>query len=170
MGADEARRRPRGPAKDRALRLLGVRWRSREEIRTRLRQAGYEAPEIDQALDDLERVGLIDDERFAREAVGHQAGNRLAGNRAIRAALRQKGVDPTVVEEAVAAAGDQDERAYELARRRAVRLGALPPEAAYRRLLGLLLRRGYPGPLARDACRRALNEALAPGGELPDQD
>ena len=170
MGADEGGRRPRGTAKDRALRLLAVRWRSREELRTRLRQAGFEASEIEQALQDLERAGLIDDERFAREAVGHQAVGRLAGDRAIRAALRQKGVDPAVAERAVAAAPDQSDRALELARRRAARLARLPPETAYRRLLGLLLRRGYPGPMAREACRRALDDAFLPDEEPPDPD
>jgi regulatory protein len=66
-----------------------------------------------------------------------------------------------VAPEAVAAAieefgGDEDARALELARARARRLGSLPPERAYARLVGLLARRGYPHAVARQAARRAL--------------
>jgi SOS response regulatory protein OraA/RecX len=57
------------------------------------------------------------------------------------------------------ASGDDEEvRAEELARSRLGRLGNLPPEAAYRRLLSFLQRRGYSGEVARIACRRALGE------------
>ena len=151
---------PRGTARDRALGLLAVRWRSREEIRRRLRSAGYDPGEIDPVLDDLERVGLIEDERFAREMVRDQAGRRLAGGRAIRSALRAKGVAPDLVERALSDAGEEAERAKALASRRVARMANLPPEAAYRRLFGLLVRRGYDSAVAREACREALSAVL----------
>src|SRR5436309_7523878 len=47
--------RPRGTAKDRALRLLGVRERSRRELERRLGQAGFEPEEIEETLEDLAR-------------------------------------------------------------------------------------------------------------------
>ena len=149
---------PRGTAKDRALILLATRWRSREELRRRLRAAGFADPDIESALDDLEAAGLVEDGRFAREVVRHQAGTRLAGDRAIREALRAAGVSADVTEAAVLRAGDEAERALELATRRAAKLTNLAPEAAYRRLFGLLARRGYPVEVAREACRTALRE------------
>jgi regulatory protein len=157
---DAARPRSRQSAKDRALGLLAVRWRSREELRRRLRLAGYEAEETEQALAELGEAGLIEDSRFARELVRDQAGRRLAGDRAIRGALRQKGVPTDVAESALQDAGDEADRARELATRRAVRMRSLAPDAAYRRLYGLLVRRGFPSGLAADACRAALAEAF----------
>lgn len=154
------RAKPKHSAKDRALGLLAVRWRSQEELRRRLRQAGYEPEEIEQALADLTDVGLIEDGRFARELVRDQAHRRLAGDRAIRGALRQKGVSADVAEGALREAGDEADRARELATRRAARMRSLAPEAAYRRLYGLLLRRGFPSGLAAEACRSALAEAF----------
>jgi regulatory protein len=151
---------PKGTAKDRALRLLGVRWRSRQELWRRLRQAGFEPEEISAALDDLERAGLVEDARFARELVRDQARRRLAGNRVIRGALREKGVDPEIAEAALEEAGEEGERAAELAARRAARLRGLDPDAAYRRLLGLLLRRGFSHQLAAEAARGALREIV----------
>ncbi|HYT78103.1 MAG TPA: regulatory protein RecX [Actinomycetota bacterium] len=155
-----APKKPRGSAKDRALTLLAVRWRSRQEIRRRLRLAGFEPEEVEQALDALESAGLIEDCRFAKEMVRDQVARRLVGNRSIRANLLQKGVAREVVDEALEEAGEEAERAGELARQRAARLTGLQPEAVYRRLYGLLLRRGYGPGVARDACRAALREVM----------
>jgi regulatory protein len=164
VGRDAKRAGPRGTAKDRALRLLGARWRSREELRRRLRAAGFTDPEVEQALEDLERVGLVDDARFAREAVRDQATRRLAGDGAIRSALREKGVDHATAEMALAGAVDEGERARTLAVRRAARMMGLGPDAAARRLYGMLLRRGYDHSVAGEACRAALEEVFAREG------
>jgi regulatory protein len=126
---------------------------------------------VARALADLESAGLIDDRRFAEEVVRRQASGRLAGDRAIRTALAAKGVDPAVREDALAALGDEAERALALATSRAGRLAGLGPEAAFRRLYGLLVRRGYGPGVARDACRRALARLLpaeSDGSDLSD--
>jgi regulatory protein len=157
-------KKPRGSAKDRALMLLAVRWRSRQEIRRRLRSAGFEPEDVEQALEDLENAGLIEDHRFARELVRDQVGRRLVGNRSIRANLLQKGVAREVVDQALEEAGGEAERAGKLARRRARRLAGLEADAAYRRLYGLLLRSGYGQGTARDACRAALREVMPGNG------
>lgn len=145
-------------AKDRALRLLGVRSRSRSELERRLRQAGHEPEEIEAALADLERVGLIDDEAFASEVVRWKLGRQGYGHRAALTALRKAGVDRQVAERAVEDAGwdDEESRAEEVARARLPRLASLDRETAYRRLLGFLLRRGFDPEVARSACNRAL--------------
>jgi len=159
--------RPRGAAKERALGLLAVRWRSRAELDRRLRRAGFDPEEVGSAIEDLESAGLVDDARFARELVADRADRRLAGDRAVRYALRAKGVAEDVAAQAMEAAGDEAERALALARKRAGRLGPSEPEAGYRRLYGLLLRRGFGPSVAREACRQALREAL-PEAEEPD--
>jgi regulatory protein len=122
--------------------------------------AGFVEPDIEAALADLEGVGLIDDERFARELAAHEVGGRLAGRRAVLVSLRKAGVARDLAEQAVeeAAGEDEEARAEELARSRLRRLTNLSPEAAYRRLLSFLQRRGYSGEIARAACRRALGE------------
>ena len=110
----------------------------------------------------LEGVGLVDDERFARELASSRS-SRGYGRRAGMAALRAKGVDRGLAERIVEETqpGDEEERALEVARGRLGRLGNLSPEVARRRLLSFLLRRGYDGDVARAACRRALEEGAA---------
>jgi regulatory protein len=151
--------RPRTPVKDRALRLLAVRSRSRHELRTRLVRVGYEPEDVDAALADLEAVGLVDDERFARELAEHQR-RRGMGRRAGMSALRAKGVDRDLAERTIEQVQPEDdaEIAYELARARLERLRSLPADVAYRRLLAFLLRRGYEAVIASTAVRRAVAE------------
>jgi regulatory protein len=166
-------RTPRGTAKDRALGLLAVRWRSRVELERRLVRAGYEPDEVRDALIDLERAGLVDDERFAREVVRSKATGRLAGPRAVREALRTSGVDAQIAEHAMAeaAVGDSEAdeaRATALAQKRATRMAGIAPDVAARRLFDLLVRRGYGPDVARLAARTALSEAFqAPPDEGP---
>ena len=153
------RERPRTSVKDRALRLLSVRSRSRFELRSRLLRAGYELDEVESALVDLEGVGLVDDERFAHELAEHQRRKGL-GRRAGLAALRGKGVDRDLAERTVDEVQPEDDAdiAFELASARLERLRSLSPDVLHRRLLSYLIRRGYEPVIARSAVRRAIAE------------
>jgi regulatory protein len=148
----------RRSAKDRALGLLSHRSRSRAELSRRLAGAGYPEEEVTAALDDLEEVGLVDDEKFARELAAHEIEGRGSGRRMAMSALRKAGVRAEIAERVVDEMGPADEeaRAEELARSRIGRLSGLDEPTAHRRLLSYLLRRGYDGQVARAAARRAL--------------
>ena len=117
---------------------------------------------------DLERAGLVDDDRFARGFVRDRVVTRLAGGRAIRADLQRMGVRPDVADAALGeVAEDEAGRARALALKRASRLRGLPPETAYRRLYLLLLRRGYRHSTAAAACTDALGEAFSSNEDSP---
>ena len=145
---------------ERALGLLAVRARSRRELERRLLQAGFEAEEISDVLERLERVGLVDDEAFARQVADHALGVKRSGRRAVVSTLMAAGVAPDVIEATLADVGDEDERADALARSRASRLSGLDPAKAFARLTSLLVRRGYSPDVARQAARRALTVDL----------
>lgn len=108
-------------------------------------------------LDRLERVGLIDDQTFARQMAEYQFGSRRAGRRAVMSGLMAKGIAPDLVEQTVdEMADDEEERALELARSRTTRLAGLEPAKAFGRLSSFLMRRGYAPDVARSAARTAL--------------
>ena len=153
------RERPAVKVKERALRLLTVRSRSRSELRQRLLRASFEPEEVEAALDDLEAVGLIDDEAFARELAEHQRRKGL-GRRAGLAGMRAKGLDRELAERIAADVTPEDEaeRAVEVATNRLQRLRGLDPVTRGRRLQDFLVRRGYDPETARSACLRALAE------------
>ena len=152
---------PRGTAHrdchERALGLLAVRARSRRELEVRLLRAGFEPGEISTELERLETVGLIDDRAFARQ-VAEQAFGAHKGRRAVAAALAATGVArETISEVSESIGGDEQDRADELAAARAIRLRSVDAQTAFRRLTGLLARRGYTPDVARSAARKALS-------------
>jgi regulatory protein len=144
---------------ERALRLLAVRPRSRRELERRLHQAGFEPEEVDPELERLTAVGLVDDEDFARRLLEHEIGIRKSGTRVVRARLLDKGVDREIVERTLTLVPSDTEfdRALELAQARAARTRFLPPQKAFARLVGDLMRRGYEPSLAREAVTKALH-------------
>jgi len=142
---------------ERALGLLAVRQRSRREIQRRLERAGFGPEEIGEELDRLQQVGLVDDEAFARVVVEHSFTTRREGRRVVAGRLISAGIAPDIVEAALdPVVGGEEERADALAVAKAAKLASLPPDAAYRRLYGMLARRGYAPDVAGRAARRAL--------------
>ena len=134
-----------------------MRPRSRRELERRLLGARFEPDEVDDVLVRLERVGLVDDEAFARQFAEHRFGSRKEGSRAVMQGLRAAGIARSLSETvAQAASGDDEERAADLARSRVTRLAGVPPEKAFARLSSLLMRRGYSPEIARSAARVAL--------------
>ena len=149
--------RKRKDVHERALGLLAVRQRSRREIQRRLERAGFGPEEIGEELDRLQQVGLVDDEAFARVVVEHSFTTRREGRRVVAGRLISAGIAPDIVEAALdPVVGGEEERADALAVAKAAKLSSLPPDAAYRRLYGMLARRGYEPDVAGRAARRAL--------------
>jgi regulatory protein len=123
-----------------------------------LLRAGFEPDDVHAELERLEQVGLVDDEAFARQAAEHEVTVRRSGRRAVATRLAARGVDRGTIERTLVELGaeDEDARALELARSRMARLSALAPEAAYRRLVPFLQRRGYGAGVAHRAAADAL--------------
>lgn len=156
MAADEAGRAKKD-VHERALGLLAVRQRSRRELERRLLQAGFASDEVVDELERLERVGLIDDQAFARAVAEHAVVRRREARRVIASRLATAGVAAdtvaTVLDDVVV---DEQQQADALAVERASRLRGVPEQKAFTRLVGLLQRRGYPWEVARRAASRAL--------------
>lgn len=167
--------------RERALRLLDQRSRSRQELRERLLdprrvKEGEDSPApelVDNVLDSLARSGLIDDEAFAREWVRQRFERRGKSTAVLRRELQDKGVSAAERESALEQIDEADERelARELARKKARSVKAVPSDRAerdkeLRRIVGVLARRGFPQSMALQIAREALDSRCA---ELSDQ-
>ena len=134
------------------LRLLTVRARSRAELAGRLSKRGYPDEVTEAVLDRLATVGLIDDEDFAAQWVRSRQMHSGKGKRALAAELRTKGVDAEVIATALGSldAGVERVRAEQLVERRLRReaLGDGDDAKVMRRLVGMLVRRGYQQSMA----------------------
>jgi regulatory protein len=108
-----------------AARALQHRDRSRREVDERLARAGIDEERRNDALDTLERVGYVDDGRFAGARAGALAG-RGYGDEWIRLDLAEHGVDAEAVAEAIGALEPEAERAAMLVERlgRSAKTGA----------------------------------------------
>lgn len=135
----------------RAYRYLNRRERTRAEVRAHLEGTGVDSHEVEQAIAALIDDGQLDDARFARLLVEDKRELEGWGSDRIRGVLLARGVEPELIEDALAeqSAGIEMERALELLRRR------FPAPAWDRRererALGVLLRKGYDVDLALDA-------------------
>jgi len=123
-----------------ALRLLSYRPRSDAEIRTRLsRRFGKEI--IDRVLLQLKARQMVDDAAFAQFWRENRESFSPRSKRLLKLELRQKGIDPEVVDE-VLEGFDDDESAYRAAKRKGRTLER--DYETFRRKLGAFLgRRGF---------------------------
>jgi regulatory protein len=107
----------RPDAVEQALRTLRHRDRSAAELDARLAQRGIGESDREQALETLERIGYVDDERFARTRA-QQLAARGSGDALIRHDLEGRGLEEEHVESALAALEPERERAVRILERR----------------------------------------------------
>ena len=81
-----------------ALRFLESRARSTAEVRRRLVTNGYRPDLVENCVARLTELGMLDDDAFARAWVESRDRARPRGERALRAELRQKGVERPIVD------------------------------------------------------------------------
>ena len=114
-GGRKPPRRPEPMAERRTpsrRRCAALRFRDRTaaELDARLEQRGVGEAEREQALETLERIGYVDDERFARTRA-EQLAERGSGDALIRDDLERRGIAVELVEAAIEALEPERERA-----------------------------------------------------------
>jgi regulatory protein len=83
-------------AKDQLLKYLGIRPHSRKELFLKTLKKGYSPEVIEAALTDLEKVQLIDDQKFARQFIQNELLLRPCGKNLLKEKLLNKGVSPGI--------------------------------------------------------------------------
>jgi len=142
-----------------AYRLLGHRARSTDELRRRLLAREHDEATVEEALEHLAADGLLDDAAFARSYVADKRRLEGWGAERIRRGLRELGVDPAAVDDAVAEGDDAGELDRDLAVLRRHGAPEQPLTAARRRAFQALQRRGFSTPTAYAAVRIWVEEA-----------
>lgn len=136
---------------------------SEGRVRERLATREFSAPAIDLALERARRERLVDDAALAR-AMAEQGVAKGHAPARIAHDLRKRGLPDQVVTDALAAATptDLEAAAFAVALKKARSTNGVEPEAAFRRVMGHLARRGYPEALARRVARQAIFEDRDP--------
>ncbi|MFF8467355.1 recombination regulator RecX [Streptomyces griseus] len=154
---------PRDPveqARNICLRLLTGTPRTRKQLADALRKREIPDEAAEEVLARFEDVGLIDDAAFAGAWVESRHHGRGLARRALVRELRTKGVDSTVIDEAVGQldAEQEEETARELVARKLRSTRGLDRDKRLRRLAGMLARKGYGEGMALRVVRQALEE------------
>ena len=135
-------------AKQKAYRLLSMRPHSEKELEKKLREKGFPAVVIKEALEKLHDLKYLNDASFANGWARNLAVNKLWGDRKIIASLREKGVALQFIDDAIAAARleiSQEEAISVLMRKKAAKkkpidLNIKEKQRIFQNLMG----RGFP--------------------------
>ncbi|WP_338687173.1 recombination regulator RecX [Streptomyces acidiscabies] len=155
---------PSGDPAERAraicLRLLTGTPRTRKQLADALRKREIPDEVAEEVLSRFEEVGLIDDGAFADAWVESRHHGRGLARRALARELRTKGVDSTLIDEAVSQLDSEQEEttARELVARKLRATRGLDRDKRVRRLAGMLARKGYSEGMALRIVRQALEE------------
>lgn len=168
---EQGSRDPQEVAREICLRLLAVRPRTRAELAQALRKRGIDNEAASEVLNRYDEVGMIDDAAFAKAWVTSRHHGRGLASRALAQELRQRGVSKEDTDEALSELDSETEAqtALDLATRK-LRSMHGQPEAIFRRLVGMLARKGYPPGVALRAVKEALASRDSELAELIDPD
>jgi regulatory protein len=159
---------PEEVARQICLQLLTAAPRTRAQLATALSRRGVPAEAAEAVLDRFTDVHLIDDAVYAQAWVDSRHRGRGLARRALAAELRQRGVAGEDIQEAVGRLDPEQEQetARALVERRLAATRGLPRPARFRRLMGMLARKGYAEGLAYRIVSEALRSEQS-GPELP---
>lgn len=142
------------------LRLLTGTPRTRKQLADALRKREIPDDAAEEVLSRFEEVGLINDGAFAEAWVESRHHGRGLARRALARELRTKGVDSTLIDEAVSQldSDQEEETARALVARKLSSTRGLDRDRRLRRLAGMLARKGYSEGMALKVVRQALEE------------
>ncbi|HEV7710981.1 MAG TPA: regulatory protein RecX [Asanoa sp.] len=157
-------------AREICMRQLAARPRTRAELARALARRGISEETSAEVLDRYDEVGIIDDAAFSRAWVTSRHEGRGLARRALANELRKHGVDSDTAGEALEQLDDSTEA--ETARSlvdRKLRTARGEPEQVFRRLVGMLARKGYGPGVAIRAVKDALAAQSAEAAEFAEQ-
>lgn len=131
-------------ASEYAYRLLSFRERSEKELKSRMKKAGFDEDNVENALRKVKVSGYVDDERFAKNFAESKRSKGF-GKLRLRYALKEKGIEETIVRSVVDSMtdGEEIERARSLIARKMKTMRGTIGKKERESLRLFLLRKGY---------------------------
>lgn len=144
-------------AYQKGLKLLSFRMHSEAEIIQKLQKQDIPEENIENTIRRLKHSGLIDDTRFAGAWVDNRKAFRPRSRRALAFELRQRGISPETIDEALKEL-DEEEMAYQAALKRSQRLKDNDWGDFRLKLTRFLAQRGYSYEIASTVISRLWEE------------
>ena len=131
-------------AYQRAIRYIGYRMRSIQEVQHYLNQQGIENHVIEKVIFRLQKNGLSDDLNFAQSWIENRNEFRPRSYRMLSFELKQKGVQSEIISQILQETTSEEILAYRAAIKQARKYEQLEWQTFRRRLSSFLARRGFP--------------------------
>ena len=159
-------------AYNKAMRFLGYRPRSVQEVRENLQKHEILEVVIEEVLKRLQDANLLNDQQFAQAWVENRSTFRPRSRRALAMELRQKGLNDEVVQDALDANIDENALALEAARKHARKVQHLEWPDFRQKLGSFLGRRGFSYAVASPVLRQVWSEIHADDNQttIDDED
>jgi len=151
---------PKSPALPAAIRLLSAKRLTKAQLAQKLRDRGYEAAAIDQAVAACEAQRYVDDRTYAQLHVKSVLERKPVGRMRLLHDLLRHGIDGDLAREVI----DEFEGDEERIDRALAKLEALRPHDGYEQLGRRLERQGFTAPEIAKVLRRRAQVR----GRIPD--
>ncbi len=148
-----------------AIRYIGRRPRSQQEVRLHLKEKEYEPERIREVVERLSGEGYLNDETFAKLWTENRIRSQKKGRKWVEMELAQKGVDDADISSALGSIDPEEE--YAAALDSAVkkwRITGGEPFERKRKVMTYLLRRGYSHDLVKRVVREASEQTAEDEG------
>lgn len=163
IAADEVVR-----ARNYALELLLDQIYTKQQMIDALEKSGFCSHAVAKTLKNLEQLGKIRDEKYAKNWVKNRRSTRPTTRTIMRRELTGNGVDRSTADRVLAEINDADETALalKLAVKQASRYRMLSPHVAKRRLYAFLSRRGFDHETIGQVMRQIFSEGVEQSREI----
>lgn len=142
-----------------AILLLSYRARSTKEITSRLRDKGIMIDVINETIENLKKIGYIDDVEFAKVLIRDRQRIKKTGKNLIKQELLHKGISKQIINELVEGTADDNdeyERAKDLATKKIYSYRKDDQMSRQRKLYGFLIRKGYSYDVASQVVKELI--------------
>lgn len=145
--------------------------KSRKEIFDKIKNKGITDEIANQVLDEYEKLGYINDKRFAENFIYSKTTYEKLGKQAIKYKLMQKGVPQNLIEEALNEIEDEtlEQNAELLAERKLRSTAKLDPYKRVQNIANHLMRKGYNGSVAFRVAKKAVEKEAQEALDITDE-
>lgn len=146
---------------NRTLKFLSFRPRSKKEIKDYLSKKKVNEEVASKIIQKLEELNFLNDEEFAKWLIEQRTNFKPRSSRLIKIELKQKGISEEIIDSQISSSetgliSNELEKAKKIVESKIYKYKGLPKQEIFRKLGGLLMRKGF----SYDVIKQSIDEAL----------
>lgn len=139
-----------------ALKFIGYRPRSQQEVRCKLEQSAYNGEVIEDVINELGEKNYLNDERFAQEWIESRSNSKPRSRKYYSIELKRKGISEASIQQALEKAPSDNELALALGSKYLYRYAHLEDEEFKQKMHGVLARRAFSYEIIKETIKHLI--------------